>query len=157
MNTAQLQLAPFGRRIAAFIIDFALGVAVLTVAFSGSAPYDPSWSQEEMVEQMSAYSAELLPFLALFEVVYHAFFVWQYGASIGKFALGLRCVSAEGQRLNFTQSLARAILRFVFGSLISFLGLCVAFFTANRQGLHDMFARTVVVLNPPKGGQDEQI
>ena len=66
---------------------------------------------------------------------------WQ--ATVGKKVLGLFVTDEAGQRLDFT----RASIRY-FSKILSSLILCIGYimvaFTAKKQGLHDMIAKTLV-------------
>jgi uncharacterized RDD family membrane protein YckC len=68
---------------------------------------------------------------------------WLFGRTVGKLVLGVRVVSASGQRPGFLQSLVRA-----FGYLLSsffLLGFAWIGLTPRRRGWHDHLARTWVV------------
>ncbi len=67
-----------------------------------------------------------------------------YRATIGKIAFGIIVVYGNGKQLTFFRALVREL-----GKYISLLTLGIGFvmigFTKNKQGLHDLLARTVVV------------
>lgn len=67
-------------------------------------------------------------------------------ATIGMRVLGLRVTDMEGQRITFS----RATIRF-FASILSFLIFGIGFFmvdfTRKKQSLHDIIAKTLVVLD----------
>ena len=67
---------------------------------------------------------------------------WQ--ATVGKKALGLAVVNADGTRLSF----GRASVRYI-AKIVSYLTLCIGFmmagWTAQKRALHDMIAETLVV------------
>lgn len=86
--------------------------------------------------------------------LYGALFEWLWrGQTVGKKLLKLRVVDASGLKLQFTQILARNLLRPV-DMLPGFyvLGGMVAWFTPKFQRLGDVAANTVVIsiANPPK-------
>lgn len=67
------------------------------------------------------------------------------GATIGKMALGLRVVNANGEKLD----IGKAALREIVGKIVSALPLGLGFiwvgFDAKKQGFHDKIAQTYVV------------
>ena len=67
---------------------------------------------------------------------------WQ--ATVGKRVLGLVVTDERGYRLRFSQALVRFFGRLLC-ELTFFLGYLLMLFTARRQGLHDLIARTFVV------------
>ena len=65
-------------------------------------------------------------------------------ATLGKLAIGLKVVDKEGDQLSFYRSLGRNLFKFI--SLIALgLGFIWVAFTKNKQGWHDLVARTYVV------------
>jgi uncharacterized RDD family membrane protein YckC len=80
-------------------------------------------------------------------VLYEGFMLARYdGQTLGKKALGLRVVNADGSALEAAQGWKRGISRQVM-SLTYVLGLVdmLMIFSAQRRTLHDRFARTIVV------------
>jgi uncharacterized RDD family membrane protein YckC len=70
---------------------------------------------------------------------------WLAGATFGKWACDLRVVSMNGNKISFSQSLKRNVLRlvdFIGGYLVGFIA---AKLTPNHQRLGDLWARTVVM------------
>jgi uncharacterized RDD family membrane protein YckC len=123
----QLQYAGFWIRLVAFIIDriilgfigFALGLVVANL-----------W--------------ELLLLEILAQAVYTiAFWVGQ-GATPGKMAVGIKVVMTNGEPIE----LGAACLRYVgyfFSWLILGIGFLMIAFSAEKKGLHDNIANTIVV------------
>lgn len=67
---------------------------------------------------------------------------WQ--ATPGKKALGLKVTDESGQRIDFTRATLRFFCQILSGLLMG-IGYLMAAFTARKQALHDMLARTLVV------------
>jgi len=67
---------------------------------------------------------------------------WQ--GTLGKRALGLRVVDAQGQRISFARATGRFFAE-ILSSLILLVGYLMVAFTQRKQGLHDMLAETFVV------------
>ncbi len=68
------------------------------------------------------------------------------GATLGKQALGLRIVRADGAQLSFGRATARYFLKAMITPLVPFLiGYLMAAFSARKRALHDVLADTRVV------------
>lgn len=118
VDLATTQVAPFGRRFAALLIDWALCtlIAGLLVRDLRTNPW---------------------PQLGVF-VVMHAFFVGLFGRTPGMALARIRCVStADGGAIGLPRALLRAAL----------LALAIPAMIFNREGrgLHDRAAGSVMV------------
>ena len=71
-----------------------------------------------------------------------------YQGTFGKYALGLKVVDKNGQRITMTSSFLRTIL-YIIGAqaFLLCLGVVMIGFTEYKQGLHDILANTYVVTN----------
>jgi uncharacterized RDD family membrane protein YckC len=68
------------------------------------------------------------------------------GATLGKLALGLRIVRADGAQLSFGRATARHFLKVLITPLVPFaIGYLMAAFTARKRALHDVLADTLVI------------
>ena len=69
-----------------------------------------------------------------------------YQGTFGKYALGLKVVDKNGQRITMTSSFLRTIL-YIIGAqaFLLCLGIVMIGFTEYKQGLHDILANTYVV------------
>jgi Predicted membrane protein/domain len=68
--------------------------------------------------------------------------------SLGKMAVDMKVVDMDGNRISFGKAIVRQIGKIV-SLLIIGLGFVMCGFTEKRQGLHDMFAGTLVVMKKP--------
>lgn len=83
----------------------------------------------------------------IFNFLYYPFFIAsEVRATPGKFLMGITVVSVTGERLTIKKAIIRYIGSFVSGICLC-LGYCFAFFTQNKQTLHDLFAGTIVILD----------
>jgi uncharacterized RDD family membrane protein YckC len=81
----------------------------------------------------------------LINVGYYVYFEGHEGATIGKKAVGLRVIRANGQfPIGFEDAFLRYLGRLVSASLI-FLGFVMIAIDSKKQGLHDKIAGTYVV------------
>jgi len=68
------------------------------------------------------------------------------GATLGKQALGLCIVRADGAQLSFGRASARHFLKFMITPLVPLaIGYLMAAFTARKRALHDVLADTLVI------------
>jgi uncharacterized RDD family membrane protein YckC len=68
------------------------------------------------------------------------------GATLGKQALGLRILRADGAQLSFGRATARHFLKTLITPLVPFaIGYLMAAFTARKRALHDVLADTLVI------------
>jgi uncharacterized RDD family membrane protein YckC len=119
LDLSSTDVASFGRRFGALLIDWALAsvVAALIVASLRSNPW---------------------PQLGLFVLV-HALFVGLFGRTLGMAVAGIRCVSfIDGGAVGIPRALLRAVLlALVIPAMIS---------DGDGRGLHDRAAKSVMVM-----------
>ena len=65
-------------------------------------------------------------------------------ATFGKKIMNLKVFDEDGNRLTAGKAIVRNTVKIICGNYF-LIGFLVAFFTKNRQALHDILARTVVV------------
>jgi len=81
----------------------------------------------------------------LMKIIYQAFFVMQYGATLGKMAAKIRVIEiATLSNPNVLVSLNRAIFR-VISEMFFYFGFLWGMFDPLRQTLHDKTAKTLVI------------
>jgi len=135
----------FGKRFIALIID---GFALSIISWLFSTIFGIGSADQMQAMASSGDYAAMAGFLAsssLTQLLYFALMESsKYQATLGKMAMGIKVVRADGGRI----SIGKAILRYI-GKLISGLILCfgyiMAAFTDKKRALHDMIASTVVV------------
>lgn len=71
---------------------------------------------------------------------------WRWGKTLGKWALGLAVVNAQGQKLSLVQSLERNVLRFFEGvGPLCLIGGATILVTRDSQRVGDVMAGSYVV------------
>jgi len=134
-----LSLASIKARSLAFFIDEMLLSFLLIIAMWDS--FVQATTMEEMILLTNSY---VLEYIAI-KIVYQAFFVMQYGATLGKMAVKIRVVEiATGANPSVLSSLNRAIFRIV-SEMLFYLGFLWGVFDSARQTWHDKTAKTLVV------------
>jgi uncharacterized RDD family membrane protein YckC len=145
--------AGFWIRLVAYIIDaLILGVVVVVMigVFAAIAALSGKTSDEELPPEVVVLGVlMLLAYVAaafLYEVLLTAS---PRGGTLGKRALGLRVVRADGTQLSFGRSTARYLLKVLITPLVPFaIGYILAGFTKGKRALHDLMAETLVIRQP---------
>lgn len=123
----------------AFFIDEMLLSFLLVIALWDS--FAQAVTMEQMINITNTFVLEYM----LIKIIYQAFFVMQYGASIGKIVMKIRVIDINTiQTPNVVVSLNRAIFR-VISELLMYLGFLWGLLNPERQTWHDKTAKTLVV------------
>jgi len=145
LNTGELNYARFGTRFAAYFLDVIILYAVNfsmdllmglgTRQAMGTAP-----------RGFSPLPLFLLAFQLVFGICYEALMVGKYGATLGKMALKIKVVTAEGGRVSYARAFGRYFAKMLSGftCLIGFI--MAAFDNPQRRALHDRICNTRVVV-----------
>ena len=157
--TAQAPIAPIERyddglvtagrlqRLMAYLVDLAIGVAIMVPALIGILRYRPERGIGELGGSLIGLS--VIALLALF--VYTLMLLAREGQTIGKRVIGIRIVRTDGERAGLLRLLG---LRYIAPALlgaIPYIGAVFALanilwiFGEERRCLHDHFADTMVV------------
>jgi len=145
-------LAPFGRRLAAYLIDIA--VVGFTYAPAMSALhwllFDRLGLHEELYQSAHMkvrFEWEMVTHTAwaLWLVLYFGLFVWRSnGFTPGKRLLGIRVASLTHEKVTLWQAIERA-LGYGASALEGGFGFFQFFIAPNRRCVHDRIAETIVV------------
>jgi len=134
-----ITLAPIKKRAMALFIDELLLSFLLIIAIWDS--FSTAVTIEEIINVTNAF---VLEYMAL-KIIYQAFFVMQYGASIGKIVMKIRVIELDTlQTPNVLVALNRAIFR-VISEMLFYLGFLWGMLNPTRQTWHDKTAKTLVV------------
>jgi len=134
-----LVLADIKKRAMAFFIDEMLLSFLLVIAMSGS------FSNAKTVEEIIILTNNFLWEYLLMKIAYQTFFVWQYGATLGKIAMKIRIIEiATLQNPTFAVAFNRAVFR-IISEMLFYLGFLWGMMDPARQTWHDKTARTLVV------------
>lgn len=134
-----MRLASIKKRSFAFFIDEML-LSLLLILALGDSFFDAK-TVEEMILLTNQF---VLEYMAI-KVIYQAFFVMQYGASVGKLLVKIRVVEMNSlQTPNVVVALNRAVVR-VLSEMLFYLGFLWGSLDPLRQTWHDKSAKTLVV------------
>ena len=140
-NSNNLQLASMRSRALAYIIDDLLVTLIIIMIFWESI-YAISEDTEAL---MYLLKAELVTPLIILKIIYHTFFVWYFGATIGKIVAKIRVIDAnEWGRVSIFSSFLRAVGR-IFSEMFFYAGFLIGFFNEGRKTFHDITGKTLVV------------
>lgn len=140
-NSNDLQLASMRSRAFAYVIDDLLVTLIIMMIF---------WESilavsQDMDAMMYLMKTELALPLIMLKVIYHTFFVWYYGATIGKIVVKIRVIDAnKWGRVSIISSFLRAVGR-IFSEMFFYIGFLIGFFNNGRKTFHDITGRTLVV------------
>ncbi len=135
----QEQIAVPKKRVGAFIIDD------LAVSFLFMVIFWSQISSLRTVEEINLFLAENFLIIMLIKLLYHTFFVWQSGMTLGKYAMKIKVVVLQtGLIPPLHTATVRAALRIVSETFF-YLGFVMAFFNPMVQTLHDKLTGCVVI------------
>lgn len=134
-----MTLATIRKRSIAFFIDEMLLSFLLIIALSDS--FFEAKTVEEMIILVNTF---FLEYMAM-KIFYQAFFIMQYGATLGKIVMKIRVIEVKTlQRPNVIVALNRAIVR-VVSEMMFYLGFLWGVMDLSRQTWHDKSAKTLVI------------
>ena len=140
-NSTDLQLASLRSRAFAYVIDDLLVTLIIMMIF---------WESilavsQDMDAMMYLMKAELALPLIMLKGIYHTFFVWYYGATIGKIVVKIRVIDLNSWgRVSMLSSFLRSFGR-IFSEMFFYFGFLVGFFNDGRRTFHDIVGKTLVV------------
>ena len=139
------ELASWGRRLAALLVDVVvLGLVIGVALYAAGMPADELQDRLRDGETMLVVLLFLVP-----EAIYHTALIGSRSQTFGKMALGIRVVDAEssspiGYARAFRRWLSTAALR-AFFTVPTIVDHLWPLRDPRNQTLHDKFARSVVV------------
>ncbi len=140
IDTDNLELASMRSRIKSFIIDDLLITLLVLIMFwdqvNGS---NGDFLQIMIILNQAVWEVMLLKF------IYQTFFIWYYGATIGKIVAKIRVIDYDNYgRVTLINAMVRSASR-ILSEIFFYIGFIVANFNDARQTFHDKFAKTLVV------------
>ena len=140
-----MNIAPLSKRVIAFGIDEIILATLFTIVLLViDEPEIMAAAQSRSNLEVQKIASKFILHYAIIKFLYQAIFVYLYGATLGKLAVKIYCVRADGSSMDIATAAIRAAVRLI-SEMIFYMGFLVAFFTNSRQSLHDMAAKTLVV------------
>lgn len=140
IDTDNLQLASMRSRLKAFVIDdLSITLLVMIILWDKISSTNGDLMSTMMIMNEAFVQIVILKF------IYQSFFIWYYGATIGKLIAKIRVIDFDSYgRISFTSSCIRSAGR-VISEAVFYLGFFLAYFGDSRQTFHDKFGKTLVV------------
>ncbi|DAB28038.1 MAG: hypothetical protein A2513_06555 [Sulfurimonas sp. RIFOXYD12_FULL_33_39] len=139
LHREEITLATIKSRGMAFFIDEMLLSLLLILALGDS--FFESKTVEEMIILTNTF---VLEYMAV-KFFYQAFFVMQYGATLGKIVMKIRVIEIKSlQTPNVISAMNRSAVR-IISEMLFYLGFVWGVMDPSRQTWHDKSAKTLVV------------
>jgi uncharacterized RDD family membrane protein YckC len=136
----KLQFASTRSRIKVFVIDD-LSITLIVILML----WDKIDAANGDLLAISAVMNSAFFQIVVLKFLYQAFFVWYYGATLGKLAAKIKVIDYYNfGRVSLLNSIIRSAGRIV-SEMAMFIGFLFAFFTDSRQTFHDKIGKTLVV------------
>ncbi len=134
-----IRLASIGKRATAFFLDELILSMLLVVAFWNS------FASAQSTLELVALSQQLTLEYILLKIAYQAFFIYQYGATLGKMMMRIKVISPTNlDKPSFGASLNRAVVR-IFSEMLFYLGFLWGMMDPLKRTWHDLSAKTLVI------------
>jgi|TARA_R110002033_G_scaffold802_6_gene7733 uncharacterized RDD family membrane protein YckC len=139
-NTDNFELATINSRIIAFIIDDMLITFIVLAIFWDTIVNNGSDLTTVLI-LMNKFVFQVL----VLKFVYQTFFVWYYGATLGKIVAKIRVIDYDDfSKISLIQSALRSFGR-ILSEMFFYIGFIFAFFNDGKQTFHDKISKTLVV------------
>lgn len=140
MNENNLELATTRARALAFVIDDFLVTFIIILMYWDRI----AASGNDLTAMLIVMNEFILPVLIL-KFIYQTFFVWYYGATVGKIITKVKVIDYyHFGRVSIFTAMLRSLLRIV-SEMFFYIGFIFAFFNDGRQTFHDKIGRTLVI------------
>ncbi|MGB5868379.1 MAG: RDD family protein [Arcobacteraceae bacterium] len=139
-DTSDLTLASMKSRVKAFVIDdLSITLLVIVILWDKISASNGDLIATMVIMNEAFFQVVILKFL------YQSFFVWYYGATIGKLIAKIRVIDFDTYgRISFINSCIRSAGR-IISEAVFYLGFTLAYFSDAKQTFHDKFGKTLVV------------
>ena len=137
-----MELAGFGRRSVAFVIDNTLLYLLLGMFSTCSSFLIPDLSSDEDAVVLVCCGLQLV-FLLLY-LWYYVSFQGRSGQTLGKMIMGIRVISTDGSAPGKGRYFLRLIGYWLSG-MILYIGFLMPLWDQDQQALHDKIANTYVI------------
>jgi len=134
VSSSEAEYASMGRRLGGYLIDYIPVLVIIVVFVVYSAARGQSVGAFHPISII----------LGLLFISYEALMLGTRGQTLGKMAVGVRVVNADGTPISMGQGWGRAFARSILGWLF-IVDYIPAFFTAEKTTIHDMLAKTRVI------------
>jgi uncharacterized RDD family membrane protein YckC len=144
-------IANIGNRIVAYLIDAAIlgGIAGVIFVASIAIGIGANTGGNSSAGGVFAIIFGVLFIYVIYPLGFLLYFTFMEAsekqATIGKSVMKIKVVNSYGERMSTSESFMRNFLGRLISMFTCGIGLFMALFTENNQGLHDMIGKTYVV------------
>ena len=138
-NINNFNIATMQKRILAFLIDDIILATLITFIL-----WDSLSGNLHDINYLLLLLNESVAKILIIKAIYQTFFVWYYGATVGKLIVKIRVIDLNLRRVSFASALIRSIFR-LGSEYILYIGFLFAYFNNSKQTLHDKISKTIVV------------
>lgn len=139
LHRENLRLASISKRASAFFLDELLLSLLLVISLWES--FEKVNDTIELIALTQQFTLEYI----MMKIVYQTFFVYRYGATLGKIALRLKVVHLpEVANPPLLPAFNRAVIRIV-SEMFFYLGFVWAMMDPAKRAWHDLTAKTIVI------------
>ena len=134
----------FWARLGAYLIDIIVlqGIFIAIWGTPPPTPVTPSGFPD--FEAMVRDLAPRISYEMLIIIGYNVFMNGQFGATLGKLAIGARIVNVDGSAIGFGKALLRWLAMIVTNITLG-IGFLIVAFRSDKRALHDFIAQTKVI------------
>jgi uncharacterized RDD family membrane protein YckC len=149
-EAGMLELASVGRRFAALWIDSFLAALIMVPVFVAfgiglGAAAGASSGPPDSLPFLEGVMGLVFVLIVVLIIAYEGLMLSARGSTLGKMAVGIKVVTAEGGDISAGQAWGRAVLRQVFFSYLAIVNYLPAIFTKQKTAIHDLACKTRVV------------
>ena len=135
-----LELSAMSRRTISFIIDDLL-ITFLVIMILWDNLVQLNWDLNSVMELLK----DFIPYILFIKFSYQSFFIWYFGATIGKIITKIKVIDYNTLgKISLISAMIRSGLRLI-SEMYFYFGFIFGFFNDGRQTLHDKLAKTLVV------------
>jgi uncharacterized RDD family membrane protein YckC len=145
IDFSKLELASNQNRVLAFVIDDIIVTFLVMIIL-----WDKISASSGDMENVFLVMNKAVLDIILLKFLYQTFFVWNYGASLGKMALKIKVIDHDHFGRVSLQSAAIRSFGRILSEAVFYLGFLLSFFNDARQTFHDKIAKTLVVVDYSK-------
>jgi len=140
IDTSNLKLASMKSRMKAFVIDdLSITFLVMIILWDKI-----SATNGDLVSSMMVMNEAFIQIIVL-KFIYQSFFIWYYGATIGKLISKVKVIDFNNYgRVSLMNSCVRSAGR-VISEAVFYVGFFLAYYGESKQTFHDKFGKTLVV------------
>ncbi|AXX87173.1 RDD family membrane protein [Malaciobacter marinus] len=140
LNNSNLELASLRSRALAFVIDDLLITFLIVIVF-----WDTIVTTTNDPAVVLAIMNQFLWPVLFVKFIYHSFFVWYYGATVGKIIVKIKVIDYNHLgRVSLLNSMFRSAGR-ILSEMFFYIGFLLGFFSEGRQTFHDKIGRTLII------------